>query len=208
MTGIVQRSINILHSRKDVTLAADSFENKRSEFQAKATALRANISSLKEEIKFLRSKSNEWESLISETEWMIMDKNTGWNRSNRSGSYDKKQNLSDEAVQALKNLLRQAKGHQELDDRDIQTKQALITQASTNLQHITSVLSRLEMLNYQRSIDKSLQERYDKQKNSEAVMIEKLDSKEFEREIRRLSYSTQALLELTGSTHNDELEEI
>lgn len=207
MTGIVKRSINILHSRKDVPLTEDSFENKRIEFQAKAAALRDNISALKEEIRFLRSKTDEWEALINQTERMILEKNTGWN-SSRSGSYDKKQSLSDEAVQALKHLLRQAKGHQELDERDIQTKQALITQASTNLQHITSVLSRLEMLNYQRSIDKSLQERYDKQHNSEAVMIEKLDSKEFERELRRLSYSTQALLELTGSTHNDELEEI
>lgn len=209
MSGIIQRSVNIIRSRKKSdTVATGSFQSQREDFVKKAEALQKQGHDTKAELRFLNNKVIEWKRLISETETIIKTKNMSRMRfadmkDVRHHDYDsvrnQNENVSDEAVQVLKNLLKQAKGSLELTEREIVTKNALLAQARKNHDAIISVISRLEAMDYQRSLDNSIRERYSKQSQSEAVMIEKLDSDEFERELRRLSYTSQALLELSAA---------
>lgn len=211
MSGIIQRSVKILRSRKqEDTAVIGSFQSQREDFVKKAEALQKKGHEIKSDLRFLNNRAIEWKRLISETEIIIKTKSSMQMRySDRVGArsrhhdYDSVQhlpaNLSDEAVQVLNNLLKQAKGSLELTEREIVTKNALLTQARKNHEAIISVISRLEAMDYQRSLDNSIRERYRNQNYSEAAMIEKLDSDEFERELRHLSYTSQALLELSSS---------
>lgn len=211
MSGIIQRSVKILRSRKqEDTAVIGSFQSQREDFVKKAEALQKKGHEIKSDLRFLNNRAIEWKRLISETEIIIKTKSSMQMRySDRVGArsrhhdYDSVQhlpaNLSDEAVQVLTNLLKQAKGSLELTEREIATKNALLTQARKNHEAIISVISRLEAMDYQRSLDNSIRERYRNQNYSEAAMIEKLDSDEFERELRHLSYTSQALLELSSS---------
>lgn len=210
MSGIIQRSVKILRSRKQAdTTAIGSFLSQREDFVKKAEALQKKGTEIKSDLRFLNNKAIEWKRLISETETIIHTKNNSQMRyadrvspRNRHHDYDSYDNLptnvSNEAIPVLKHLLMQAKGSLELTEREIVTKNALLTQTRKNHEAIISVISRLEAMDYQRSLDNSIRERYSKQNQSEAVMIEKLDSDEFERDLRRLSYTSQALLELTS----------
>lgn len=201
MTGIIRRSAGIIRARNKASQNTPAFEEKRIEFTEKAKILRQNCSKLDTEILELQEKASKWEQMIVETQRMIETKSTRYAR----GKF-KYEELTHEAVHSLSTLAKQAEGHLELIQRNIKVKQELVEQSKRNLEDITSVLTRLEAIEYQRQVTETLRDAHQSQTSTENHLIERLDSKDFAREIRSMEYTTQALLEITSANYK-ELEE-
>lgn len=200
MSGIIQRASAIVRSRKSPALdSPKSFQAQREDLAAKSKAIQGKINELQDDLQIMRNKSGEWKRLIAETKVMVNDGSTCHMRYSH-GQSRVNLDISDESLKLLENLITQAEGHLEINEREIATTEALLVQAKKNHEGISSVMNRLEAMDYQRSLDESLRKRYEAQSTQETIMVEKLDSDEFAREIRQLNYTTQALLELSSSS--------
>lgn len=200
MSGIIQRASAIVRSRKLPALdSPKSFQTQREDLAAKSKAIQGKINELQDDLQIMRNKSGEWKRLIAETKVMVNDGSTYHMRYSH-GQSRVNLDISDESLKLLENLITQAEGHLEINEREIATTEALLVQAKKNHEGISSVMNRLEAMDYQRSLDESLRKRYEAQSTQETIMVEKLDSDEFAREIRQLNYTTQALLELSSSS--------
>lgn len=198
MSGIIRRSIGILRARNKKNVSNESFADKKVEYSDKAEAIRKTCDILDDEISILQRNALKWRHLIHETNQTIKTRKT------RDMDTLQIVSINDETVQRLETLVEQAKGYLELTERDIKLKQELVTQGNKNIFNLTSILSRLEVIEYQKEVAESLQNAYRDQSSTENHIIERLGSKEFEREIRKMEYTTQAFLELTSDNNKRE----
>lgn len=198
MPGIIRRSVGILRARNKKNVSNESFADKKVEYSDKADAIRKTCDILDEEISALQWNALKWRNLIKETNQTIKTRKT------RDMDTLQIVSINDETVQRLETLVEQAKGYLELTERDIKLKQELVTQGNKNMFNLASILSRLEVIEYQKEVAESLQKAYRDQSSIENHIIERLDSKEFEREIRKMEYTTQAFLELNSENNKNE----
>lgn len=196
MTSIIRRGAGIIRAKNKASQHTPAFEEKRIEFVEKAKQLRQNCSKLEAEMLELHQKAGKWQSMIAETQRMIETKSTRYAR----GKF-KYEELTHEAVHSLTTLVNQAEGYLELTEREIRVKQELVEQSRKNLDDLTSILNRLEAIEYQREVAETLRDAHRSQSSMENHLIERLDSESFAREMRAMDYTTQALLEITSTNY-------
>lgn len=195
MTNITRRAMNLMQSRKkDMPIELSSFETKRIEFKEKSDLINKRCIELRQDIAKLEIKAEKWRKAVEETEGMVRTKSMlldegGWTH----------KDLTDEAVQRLTILLKQAEGYLEVTERDIKVKREILTQSEANLKDMSSVLNRLQAIEYQRQVDENFRETYQRQTDTEESIIQRLDMESFTRELRKMEYTTEALLEITAN---------
>lgn len=195
MTNITRRAMNLMQSRKkDMPIELSSFETKRIEFKEKSDLINKRCIELRQDIAKLEIKAEKWRKAIEETGGMVRTKSMlldegGWTH----------KDLTDEAVQRLAILLKQAEGYLEVTERDIKVKREILTQSEANLKDMSSVLNRLQAIEYQRQVDENFRETYQHQTDTEESIIQRLDMESFTRELRKMEYTTEALLEITAN---------
>lgn len=195
MTNITRRAMNLMQSRKkDMPIELSSFETKRIEFKEKSDLINKRCIELRQDIAKLEIKAEKWRKAVEETEGMVRTKSMlldegGWTH----------KDLTDEAVQRLAILLKQAEGYLEVTERDIKVKREILTQSEANLKDMSSVLNRLQAIEYQRQVDENFRETYQRQTDTEESIIQRLDMESFTRELRKMEYTTEALLEITAN---------
>lgn len=195
MTNITRRAMNLMRSRKkDMPIELSSFDTKRIEFKEKSDLINKRCIELRQDIAKLEIKAEKWRKAVEETEGMVRTKSMlldegGWTH----------KDLTDEAVQRLAILLKQAEGYLEVTERDIKVKREILTQSEANLKDMSSVLNRLQAIEYQRQVDENFRETYQRQTDTEESIIQRLDMESFTRELRKMEYTTEALLEITAN---------
>lgn len=183
MSGIFARIRNIARAHM-APGTPDYLNGQRELFNKKYAELIIRKNEQEATVNLSRAKVGEWDSMIMQAE--------------REMSRYGQNYLSPRAKEAMKQLLVQAKEAKKLASKERDMHEDTMDRIIDQLTQVEAVLFRLKSVDYSMAIHKSIQEK-SMILNSSASMenpAEAFDLTELTRELRRVEYTTQALIEL------------
>lgn len=183
MSGIFNRIRNIIRANM-APAAPDYLNGQRDLFNEKYEALTRRRNEQKAVVDLCRAKESQWGSMIFQAEREM----------ERYGQY----HLSPRAREAKMQLLTQAKEAKNLAAQESKMHEDTMDRIIEQLTQIESVLFRLKSVDYAMEIQNNLKTKAMALHSSSSIegQIDAFDMTELTRELRRVEYTTQALIEL------------
>lgn len=185
MSGIIKRVANIIRANQAPS-PADYLNNQRTLFTKKYETLQARQAEQEQIVRKCADKENAWSAIIGQKEREL---------SRYASSF-----LSDRAKATVEQLLSQARTSMKLAGQERVMQQDTLNKITSQLSEVEGVLMRLRSVDYSLEIQKSIREKTLalNTPSSMETHVDAFDLEELSRELRRVEYTTQALIELGG----------
>jgi hypothetical protein len=183
MSGIIKRIGNIVRANMAPT-TPNYLDSQRDLFDAKYATLTQRKQKQEATVKACRNKKTAWDTIISEREREFSRYGQGY--------------LSKNAKNAMLQLLEQAKATREIAEQEHAMQLDTLHRILDQLTQVEAVLFRLKSAHYSISIQNSIREKalaLNAPSSMDSV-VDAFDLTELTRELRRVEYTTQALIEL------------
>lgn len=185
MSAIIKRVVNIIRANRAPS-PEDYLNNQRTLFTQKYETLQTRKSEQESIVRKCADKENAWSNIIGQKE--------------RELSRYASSVLSERAKVTVEQLLAQARTSMKLAGQERKMHQDTLDKIFTQLSQVEGVLMRLRSVDYSLEIQKSIREK-SMALNTPSSMethVDAFDLEELSRELRRVEYTTQALIELGG----------
>lgn len=183
MSGIITRVVNIIRANRAPS-PENYLNNQRDLFTQKFEALQLRKSQQEEIIRKCANKENAWSAMIGQKE-------------RERGRYASS-HLSQRAKDTVEQLLTQARTSMQLAGQERKLHEDTLDKIISQLSQVEGVLMRLRSVDYSLEIQKSIREKSLALNTSSSMEthVDAFDLEELSRELRRVEYTTQALIEL------------
>lgn len=185
MSGIIKRVVNIIRANRAPS-PEDYLKNQRTLFTQKYETLQARKVAQEAIVRKCADKENAWSTIIGQKE--------------RELSRYASSVLSERAKSTVEQLLAQARTSMKLAGQERTMHQDTLNKIIAQLSQVEGVLMRLRSVDYSLEIQKSIREKSLALSTSSSMEthVDAFDLEELSRELRRVEYTTQALIELGG----------
>lgn len=185
MSGIIKRVVNIIRANRAPS-PEDYLNSQRDLFAKKYETLQTRKSEQEDIVRKCADKENAWSAVIGQKEREL---------SRYANNF-----LSERAEAAVQQLLGQARTSMKLAGQERKMQQDTLDKIVAQLSQVEGVLMRIRSVDYSLEIQKSIREK-SLALNTPSSMethVDAFDLEELSRELRRVEYTTQALIELGG----------